>query len=107
MKGAWRTWLGKAKRFSLSHWSQNVSTRISSAGPILGPLRLLPLVRHLQQLRYLRSGFVIRREDVIIVFLHLIIIQLSSLLDLPWHLFLNLLDVFRRAMCVFERLPSI
>lgn len=60
--------------------------------PIL-PLRLLPLVGHLQQLRHLRRRLVVRREDVIHVLFEAVIVELSPLLDFAGHLFVDFFDV--------------
>ena len=60
--------------------------------PVL-PLRLLPLVRHLQQLRHLRRRLIVRREDVIHVLFKAVVIELPPLLDFAGHLLVDILNV--------------
>ena len=74
--------------------------------PIL-PLILLPLMRHLQQLRHLGCRLVVGGEHIIHVLLETVVVQFSPLLDLSWHLFFDFLYVFNRAVRGFERLPGV
>ena len=74
--------------------------------PIL-PLRLLPLVRHLQQLRHLRRRLVVRGENVIHVLFEAVVVELPPLLDFPGHLLVDCCDVCGRAVGAFEGLPGV
>lgn len=71
------------------------------------PLRLLPLVRHLQQLRHLRRRLVVRREYVIHVLFEAVVVELSPLLDFAGHLLLDFFDVRGGAVGAFEGFPGI
>ena len=50
---------------------------------------------------------IIRRKDVVHVLLETVVVVLSPLLDASWHLLVDLLDIFSRAVGGFERLPGI
>ena len=74
--------------------------------PVL-PLRLLPLVRHLQQLRHLGRRLVVGGEDVIHVLLEAVVVELPPLLDLAGHLLVDFFNVRRGAVGAFEGFPGV
>ena len=81
--------VGIIKLLSFSEQIQGVE---ALRDPIL-PLRLLPLVCHLQQLRHLCRGRVVCREHIIHVLLEAVVVELSPLLDLAGHLLVDFFNV--------------
>lgn len=70
-------------------------------------LRLLPLVRHLQQLGHLGRRLVVGREDVVHVLLEAVLaVEPPALLDPARHLAVNLFDVPGGAVGAFEGSPG-
>lgn len=70
-------------------------------------LRLLPLVRHLQQLGHLGRRLVVGREDVVHVLLEAVLaVELPPLLDPARHLPVDVVDVAGGAVGAFEGSPG-
>lgn len=68
---------------------------------------LLPTLSHSQEIREFLRLLIIRREDIIDIFLVAVVIKLPSSLRLSWHLFLYFLDIFFCTMSTFEGKVSI
>ena len=72
---------------------RNKTQHVEALRPAILRLLLLPILRHLQQLRHVRRRFVICREDVIHVLLEAVVVELSPLLDFTRHLLVDVFDV--------------
>lgn len=76
---------------NVDNWKQTQGTE-AFCRPILTP-RLLPFVRHLQQLRHLRCRLVVGREHVIHILFEAVVVELSPLFDFARHLLFDFFDV--------------